>query len=58
MNDSAGMRLVEGCWIPCQDCDDYWCTEHGKHAYDCECPEIEVWAELGKYPYSSETGAT
>ena len=54
MNDSAGMRLVEGCWIPCPDCDDYWCTEHGKHAYDCECPAIDVWAELGMDPYGGE----
>lgn len=30
-------------WIPCGGCDDFFCTLHGTHAYDCECPPIEEW---------------
>ena len=47
-------ELVEGCWIPCPDCDDYFCTQHGKHAWECECPSIDVWAKHDIDPYSSE----
>jgi hypothetical protein len=44
-------------WIPCPDCDDYWCTIHGKHAYDCECPDIDIWVEKkGILPYEDGTG--
>jgi len=28
-------------WIPCPDCDDFLCTLHHLHAYDCACPAIE-----------------
>jgi len=40
-------------WIPCPDCDDYWCTLHQCHVYDCECPDVEVWAKRGVWPYES-----
>jgi hypothetical protein len=29
-------------WIPCA-CGNYWCTVHGKHAHECDCPPIEGW---------------
>jgi hypothetical protein len=22
-------------------CEDYWCTLHEKHVYDCECPSLD-----------------
>lgn len=30
-------------WVPCPDCEDYWCTVHQQHAYECPCPDIEEW---------------
>lgn len=30
-------------WAPCPACEDYWCTLHNTHAYDCDCPSIEEW---------------
>lgn len=41
-------------WIQCECCDNFLCTWHGGHAHDCdeeECPELEVWDELGLNPY-------
>lgn len=40
-------------WVPCPDCDDYWCNIHGEHAYDCDCPGIEEWAEIDLSPYET-----
>ena len=51
-------ELTAGCWIKCPDCDDAFCTVHNKHTWECDCPSIEVWADEGMDPYSSETGAT
>lgn len=39
-------------WIPCECCEDFICTIHQTHAYDCSCPDIEVWARRGIDPYS------
>ena len=42
-------------WVKCDDCDNYLCTYHGKHAHDCpedECPGLELWDELGLNPYT------
>ena len=30
-------------WIPCPDCDDFWCNVHEMHTGDCECPPIDEW---------------
>lgn len=30
-------------WIECPCCEDYLCTIHLMHAYDCDCPPIEEW---------------
>jgi len=38
-------------WLPCDCCDEYWCVIHKKHAFECECPEIEAWEENGYWPY-------
>jgi hypothetical protein len=44
-------------WVKCPDCDDYWCTIHGLHAYDCLCPDIDTWvAQKGTLPYEEGTG--
>jgi DNA (cytosine-5)-methyltransferase 1 len=45
------LRVVP--WMPCPDCDDYWCRLHGMHAYDCPCPAIDVWAAQGLSPYEA-----
>lgn len=41
----------DGIWKPCLDCDDWWCSKHKKHVYDCECPSIDWFAERGMEPY-------
>ena len=30
-------------WLPCGGCEDFYCTRHDAHVYDCECPEIQDW---------------
>jgi len=35
-------------WVPCPDCDDYWCLKHKRHVYACQCLCIEHWS---KSPY-------
>lgn len=37
-------------WQRCPACDDFYCTRHGLHAGDCECPAIE---EFGDDPYGA-----
>jgi len=32
-------------WVRCPACEDFWCTIHKRHVYDCECPPLEEWAE-------------
>jgi DNA (cytosine-5)-methyltransferase 1 len=36
----AGYPSLIPWWQNCV-CDDYWCIAHGKHAGECECPDIE-----------------
>lgn len=38
-------------WIPCDSCDDFVCTIHEQHAWECACPSIDVWVEAGYDPY-------
>jgi hypothetical protein len=33
----------QAAWIPCPNCDEYWCTIHSEHAWSCPCPPIEQW---------------
>ena len=30
-------------WIKCEACDDFYCTVHHMHVYDCDCPPIDEW---------------
>ncbi len=30
-------------WIPCPHCENFWCTLHGVHVFECPCPPIEEW---------------
>jgi hypothetical protein len=36
-------------WIPCPCCGEFWCSRHGLHAFECDCPPIEDWEDD---PYS------
>lgn len=45
------MPLIEGIWVECPDCDEFWCLTHDTHVADCPCPPIEEWAEQGLWPY-------
>lgn len=39
-------------WEKCPDCDDYLCSEHDMHAYDCPCPVLEDLIGSGIDPYA------
>ena len=44
-------------WVKCDCCDDYICNVHlGKHAWECECPAIDIWADYQLYPYGQCDG--
>ena len=46
---AAGSATAPGlfpCWVPCGECENYWCERHGAHAHDCECPGIEEWGDV------------
>lgn len=30
-------------WESCNCCDEFYCHVHQRHAWECECPEIEEW---------------
>ncbi len=30
-------------WVPCDNCDEWYCTIHGEHVHDCPCPPIDEW---------------
>lgn len=38
-------------WVPCPDCENYWCRAHDMHAHDCPCPAVEECEEQGWNPY-------
>lgn len=38
-------------WIPCPYCEDYWCIIHEKHAFECDCPDLEECEAQGWNPY-------
>lgn len=40
-------------WIPCPTCEDFWCTVHQKHAFECDCPDLEECDEAGWNPYET-----
>jgi len=31
---------LSGTWVPCPDCDDWFCTVHQEHAHECACPPV------------------
>jgi len=39
-------------WIMCELCQDWYCTVHDKHAFECACPPIEEWGDSD--PYSDD----
>jgi hypothetical protein len=30
-------------WVPCPGCEEFWCTVHDQHAFECPCPPVEEW---------------
>lgn len=30
-------------WVFCENCEDYLCSIHRVHVYECDCPPIEEW---------------
>lgn len=43
--------LLVPAWVKCECCDEHWCAFHQQHVFECGCPPIDGWAELGVYPY-------
>lgn len=43
--------LYRPLWVQCECCEDFICTKHKMHAWECDCPEIDVLAKKGIYPY-------
>jgi hypothetical protein len=41
--------LNRAAWIKCPCCDEFLCTIHQQHAFECPCPPIEEWK---KDPYT------
>ena len=41
--EPSGDPYSAGVWVPCDSCEDYWCTDHDMHAHECPCPPIEEW---------------
>jgi hypothetical protein len=40
-------------WVRCDCCEDFLCTIHGGHVYDCKCKPIEWWVKKDIDPYTS-----
>lgn len=30
-------------WVPCNGCEEFWCSVHNQHAWECDCPPIDEW---------------
>lgn len=41
---------AQAAWVPCIDCDEYFCTIHEMHAHECDCPPVDEWP-AGSSPY-------
>jgi|GEM_PF-6182638 len=39
-------------WVRCV-CGEWWCRVHDLHAFECDCPDLEGWEDLGVDPYSA-----
>jgi len=41
---SPGSVRVSGpAWIPCPDCEEFWCRIHERHTHECACPPMDEW---------------
>ena len=46
----------EPLWIPCKDCEDWWCTVHHLHVFECECEDLDSFIlNRNLDPYSGKT---
>jgi hypothetical protein len=45
---------VPAIWTRCPGCEDYVCNIHDRHAYDCQCPDIDTFVAMGIDPYEDE----
>ena len=41
--ENAKARAKRPAWVRCRNCDEWWCTVHGRHVHDCACPEVAAW---------------
>ena len=42
-------------WFKCEACDDYYCSLHDEHVFECLCPEYEDCLEQGFDPYNFQS---
>jgi predicted nucleic acid binding AN1-type Zn finger protein len=46
--------MNEPSWIPCEYCEEYFCTIHKMHVADCDCPPIDDWIDENPYETPEE----
>ena len=43
-------------WIPCKECEDWWCTVCHLHVFECECEDLDSFIlNRNLDPYSGKT---
>lgn len=43
-------------WIVCNMCEDWWCTVHHLHVFECECEDLDRFIlNRNLDPYSGKT---
>jgi len=42
-------------WVPCYCCQEYVCTIHKMHAFECPRPPIEEWGDVDPYSAGGPT---
>jgi len=51
----AAAAIDPPAWMECQCCEDFICTIHGLHVYECDCPPIDEWDANPYEPGSNST---
>lgn len=42
-------------WGECNACGDRFCSYHGMHVFECDCPPLEWWTQKNLWPYAPLT---
>ena len=41
-------------WVRCELCEDFYCSLHDQHAFECDCPSLDDFIAQGYDPYLGE----